>query len=77
VSRQWRIALRQSGLRVLKTRKGLHGSPGGVRPSTSSLHIVCSSNRILVAEMVMPRSQDRTAVLRDDLQDIRTFVGCK
>jgi hypothetical protein len=44
-----------------------------VLPSDNSTHIVCSSKRTLVAEMLMPSLQEKIAVVFDDAQDIRKF----
>src|SRR5262249_52417107 len=41
-----------------------------VRPSVSSTHMVCSSNRTTVAEILMPRSQDPISIFRDSPYDM-------
>jgi hypothetical protein len=63
---------------VARNSRGNHasGTPS-VRPSVSSTHIVYSSKWTLVAEMVMPCSQNEIAVLRNNPQDIRKFARIK
>src|SRR6185437_11376229 len=57
-------------------RRGNHarGTPN-VRPSDSSTHIVCSSKRTAVAEIVIPGLQDGATSLGNDMQDTRKFDG--
>jgi hypothetical protein len=59
--------------RAQETRKP-RGTPR-VRPSVRSTHMVGSSKRTLVAEMLMPRLQDQATVVVDSLQDSRQFAG--
>src|SRR5579884_1564952 len=48
------------------------GTPN-VRPSVRSTHIVCSSKRTSVAEMLMPCSQDQVASVVHNAQNTREF----
>ena len=66
--------LRSSG--VAWSRRGNHASGiPSVLPSDSSTHIVCSSKRTLVAEMVMPSLQKKIAVVFHHARDSRKPVG--
>src|SRR5580692_7760538 len=53
-----------------------NGTPK-VRPSVKSTHIVCSSKRTAVAEMVIPCLQDQSSSFRDNAQDTRKFCRIK
>jgi hypothetical protein len=61
---------------VARNSRGNHasGTPS-VRPSVNSTHMVYSSKRTLVAEMVMPGSQNEVANVSDGPQDIRKRMG--
>ncbi len=71
MSSQWRPVRLSSTLSrwaaVACNKRGNHanGTPK-VRPSLSSTHIVCSSNRTAVAEMLMPSPQDQIPVFYDN-----------
>ncbi len=60
---------------VARNSRGNHasGTPS-VRPSVNSTHMVSSSKWMLVAEMVMPGSQNEVAIVGDGPQDIRKFA---
>src|SRR5579884_3532150 len=70
------IATRWRASALACRRRGYHakGTPN-VRPSERSTHIVCSSKRTAVAEMVIPGLQDEASPLRDNTQDMRKFDG--
>src|SRR5271165_910155 len=71
MSSQWRPVRLSSTLSrwaaVACSRRGnqANGTPN-VRPSLSSTHIACSSNRTAVAEMLMPCPQDQVAAFHDN-----------
>src|SRR5580698_10644572 len=63
---------RASGLACKRRGNHASGTPK-VRPSVKSTHIVCSSKRTVVAEMVIPYLQDQSSSLGDNAQDTRKF----
>ena len=63
---------RASGLARNRRENQARGTPS-VRPSLKSTHIVWSSNRTAVAEMLIPGSQDQVPTLGNDAQNTRKF----
>ena len=61
---------------VACSRRGNHasGTPS-VRPSVSSTHIVCSSKRTAVGEMLIPCLQDDVPIVGNDRQDTHKLSG--
>src|SRR5580704_1638996 len=72
------ISTRARASELACKRRGNHasGTPK-VRPSVKSTHIVCSSKRTAVAEMVIPCLQDQGSSFRDNAQDTRKFCRIK
>src|SRR4029077_10457251 len=64
--------VRASGLACKRRGNHASGTPK-VRPSVKSTHIVCSSKRTAVAEIVIPCLQDQRSSFRDNAQDTRKF----